>query len=150
MMLQSNDASLSGNDALPYGKIKECLRHELYKCVADSEICAKHIHHSAKPYFICEAYIILRSRTSFAKHTSFCEAVHHSKTNKAFALFVFVNVGEVGVVYVGTCVSVISGVCAPLCLLSFGSGLIKLFRNGVNLLLKLLLLSTYSLVILTF
>ena len=43
----SNDAAPSGNDVLPYGKIKECLRHELYKCVADSKICAKHIHHSA-------------------------------------------------------------------------------------------------------
>ena len=130
---------------LPFRAMMLCLTAKLR-----SAFGTNYINASQTPKFVRSTYIIRRSRTSFAKHTSFCEAVHHSKTNKALALFVFVNVGEVGVVYVGTCVSVISGVCATLCLLSFGSGLIKLFRNGVNLLLKLLLLSPYCLEILTF
>ena len=129
---------------LPFRAMMLCLTAKLR-----SAFGTNYINASQTPKFVQSTYIIRRSRTSFAKHTSFGEAVHHSKTNKAFALFVFVNVGEVGVVYVGAGVCVIFGVCSALSLLCFGSGLIKLFGNSVDLLLKLLLLSLNSLEILT-
>ena len=63
MMLRSNDVALAGNDVSPAVKFMSAFGTN-YICVADSEICAKHIHHLRSKlhsvrYFIREAYIIV-------------------------------------------------------------------------------------------
>ena len=66
MMLRSNDVALAGNDVSPAVKFMSAFGTN-YICVADSEICAKHIHHLRSKlhsvrYFIREAYIIVAKR----------------------------------------------------------------------------------------